>query len=377
MNKIFLDNNSTTPLDPIVLDEMIPFFTHKFGNPSSRTHAFGWEAEANVEKARTQISELINSEPNEIIFTSGATESNNLAIQNIMSFQDEKHIITMQSEHKAVIDICEFLKKRGVKITYLKPMINGIIDIETLKKNINENTKLISIMHANKEIGVIQPINQIGKICKENNILFHVDAAQSIGKINVNVKEMNVDYLSISGHKIYGPKGVGCLYINKKAKKISPLIWGGNQEKGLRPGTLAVPLIMGLAKACEISQKNIYKEAKNILDLRNSLLDQIKSEIPNLIINGDLEQRLPGNINITFPSLRGQTIIPMLSSIAISSGSACTSSFSKPSHVLKSIGQNNLLSNSSIRIGIGRFNTKQDIITAAQIIIKSVKKKSL
>ncbi len=374
MNKIFLDNNSTTQLDPKVLDSMIPFFLEKFGNSSSRTHYFGWEAEAAVEVARQHISKLINSNEDEIIFTSGATESNNLSLQNIV-YSKKNHIITLSTEHKAILDVCSFLETKGVKTSYLSPNKNGIIDSDKLKDYIKPETGLISIMHANNEIGVIQPIEEIGKFCKENNILFHVDAAQSYGKINIDVKKMNIDLLSISGHKIYGPKGIGALYINKKIK-INPILFGGNQEKSIRPGTLPIPLIVGLGKASEISRQTMSNESEYILELRNLLIDKIKEKIPDIIINGDLEKRLSGNLNISFPSLKGQSIVTSLNKIAVSSGSACTSSIPKPSHVLLNIGLNKKNIQSSIRIGIGRFNTKKDILVAADNITEVVKNKT-
>ena len=374
MNKIFLDNNSTTPLDPKVLDSMIPFFLEKFGNSSSKTHYYGWEAEAAVEIARQQISELINSNEDEIIFTSGATESNNLSLQNIANYKNN-HIITMATEHKAILDVCNHLEKKGIKSSFLSANENGIIDLDKLKDSITSKTGLVSIMHVNNEIGVIQPIKEIGKFCKDHNILFHVDAAQSYGKININVEQMNIDLLSISGHKIYGPKGIGALYINKKLK-ISPILFGGSQEKSIRPGTLPIPLIVGLGRASEISKKLMIDESKRILQLRNLLIDKIKEEIPDVIINGDIEKRIPGNLNISFPSLKGQSIVTSLSKIAVSSGSACTSSIPKPSHVLLNIGLNKKHIQSSIRIGIGRFNTKNEILIAANNIIETVKNKT-
>ena len=374
MNKIFLDNNSTTPLDPKVLDSMIPFFLEKFGNSSSKTHHYGWEAEAAVEIARQQVSTLINSDENEIIFTSGATESNNISLQNIMNL-DNKHIITMAIEHKAILDVCSYLEKKDIKSSYLVPDKNGIVSINKLNESITPETGLISIMHVNNEIGVIQPIKEIGEFCKKHNILFHVDAAQSYGKINIDVKQMNIDLLSISGHKIYGPKGIGALYVNNKLK-INPILFGGNQEKSIRPGTLPVPLIVGLGRASEISKKSMIDESKRILKLRNLLIDKIKEGIPDIIINGDIEKRIPGNLNISFPILKGQSIVTSLNKIAVSSGSACTSSIPKPSHVLLNIGLNKQQIQSSIRIGIGRFNTKNEILIAAKNIIETVKNKA-
>ena len=375
MNKIYLDNNSTTQLDPIILEKMIPFFTEKFGNSSSKTHSFGWEAEAYVEKARTKITSMINSEPNELIFTSGATESNNIAILNILKEYKNAHMITMETEHKAVLDVCRYLEKNGVEISYIRPKSDGLVMIENIIENIKSNTKLISIMHANNEIGVIQPIEEIGKLCKSKNIFFHVDAAQSLGKISIDVKKMNIDLLSLSSHKVYGPKGVGALFIDNKIKNFKSIYWGGNQERNLRPGTLPVPLIVGFGEACKIANNNFEYEYKKILDLRNILLNTLKNNINDLIINGNLTYRLPGNVNLSFPSLNGQSIIHMLPNIAVSAGSACTSSSPKPSHVLLSLGLNKQLINSSLRIGIGRFNTKEDMNIAAESIIKAVNKK--
>ena len=372
MNKIFLDNNSTTQLDPIILDKMIPFFIDKYGNPSSKTHSFGWEAEAHIEKSRSKIANIINAEPNEIIFTSGATESNNLAILGLMNQNKISNMITMSSEHKAILDICEHLKKKGKDIIYIKPKQDGLINLNDLQNKITQKTKLISIMHANNEIGVIQPIQKIGEICKNKKIFFHVDGAQSLGKVTINVKQMNIDLLSLSSHKIYGPKGIGCLYINKKIQNLEPLFFGGSQEKKIRPGTLPVPLIVGFGEACQLINEKFDDENSKILTLRNLLIDKLKSKVPDLIINGDIVDRIPGNINCSFPSLKGKSILPKMINIAVSSGSACTSSSPKPSHVLKSIGLNNQLINSSLRLCIGRFNTIDEINVAAKTIIKAV-----
>ena len=374
MNKIFLDNNSTTPTDPSVLETMIPYFTEKYGNSSSRTHSFGWEAEAAVEIAREKIARLINADLNEIILTSGATESNNLVFLDILKYSN-KHIITASIEHKAILDICKHLEKNSTnKITYINPSKTGLIDLDKLINTIDKNTYMISIMHVNNEIGVIQPIEQIGKICRDRNILFHVDAAQSFGKINIDVKKMNIDFLSLSGHKIYGPKGVGALYINKK-NKISSIMFGGNQEKSIRPGTLPVPLIAGLGKASEIAQQNMRNESKKILNLRELLYNEIKKHIKIVQLNGCGINRIEGNLNLSFPELNGQSIINSLSKIAVSSGSACTSSSPKPSHVLLNIGLDKKTINSSIRIGIGRFNTKDEILIASHDIINTINNK--
>ena len=376
MNKIYLDNNATTQLDPEILKIMLPFFSEKFGNSSSRTHSFGWEADAYIEKARKEIAKLINSEPNEIIFTSGATESNNLAILNSMKLNSKSHMITMSSEHKAILDLCRYIEKSGCQVTYLKPDLDGIINIDKINQSIKNETKLISIMHANNEIGVIQPIKEIGALCKKNNIIFHVDGAQSLGKINIDVKKMNIDMLSLSSHKIYGPKGVGCLYVESKIiKTLKPIIHGGTQERGIRPGTVPVPLVVGFGEACKVANQLIKNESRRILKLRNLLIEKIKHSIPDVVINGNTIKRIPGNISLSFPTLRGQSIINSMPKIAVSSGSACTSSSPKPSHVLKSIGLTNLLINSTIRICIGRFNTEEEIIIASEEIIKGIKLK--
>ena len=373
MNKIFLDNNSTTQTDPKVLEKMIPYFTEKYGNASSRTHAHGWEAEAATEIARENIADMINSDSNEIIFSSGATESNNLVFQNILKYSD-KHIITATTEHKAVLDVCEYIKKNSLNtISYIKPNKSGLINLEQIKRSINSKTYMLSIMHINNEIGVIQPIEEIGKLCKKNNILFHVDAAQSFGKINIDVKKMNIDFLSISAHKIYGPKGIGALYIKSK-NTVSPIMYGGNQEKSIRPGTLSVPLIVGFGEASKLAKKQMNDDIDRIKSLQKLFLSKIKEDI-EVVINGCEINRIPGNLNLSFPQLNGQSIINSLPRISISSGSACTSSSPKPSHVLLNIGIDKKTINSSIRVGIGRFNTEEEIILAANDIINVVKNK--
>ena len=373
MNKIYLDNNSTTKLDPKVFDAMIPYFNEKYGNASSKTHYFGWEAEAAIEIARKNISNLIKCESNEVIFTSGATESNNISLHNILDL-NKSHLITMSIEHKAILDVCCYLESKNINVSYLKPDKSGLINLKKIKESITKETGLVSIMHANNEIGVIQPIKEIGEICRENNTLFHVDAAQSFGKIDIDVKTMNIDLLSISGHKIYGPKGIGALYINKN-RKIKPLFFGGSQERNIRPGTLPVPLIVGLGEASKIASEKMESDFNKILKLKNLLFNKIKKEIPDVIINGDFNNRIPGNLNLSFPCIEGQSIITSLSKVAASSGSACSSSASKPSHVLLDIGLNKQLIQSSIRIGIGRFNTEDEILIAAENIIRTVKNK--
>ena len=379
MNKIYLDNNSTTQIDSEVLESMLPYFNEKYGNPSSQSHAFGWEARAAVDIARGQIANFINAEIDEIIFTSGATESNNLAINGffVSNESQNSNIITSSIEHKAVLDVCKQIQSKRNNIIYIKPDYDGIIDVQKIKDAINKNTILVSIMHANNEIGTIQPIKEIGLICKKNDVMFHVDAAQSLGKIAIDVKDMEIDMLSISSHKIYGPKGVGALYIkNKKTKiKLNPLIVGGEQENNLRSGTLPTPLIVGFGKACEIALKRIDSDNKRIKQLCDKLIKTVLSEYPNAKLNGSKQNRIPGNINLSFPFLKGMSIINSMPQIAVSSGSACTSSTPSPSYVLKELGISKLDSNTSIRIGIGRFNTNKDIEIASEAIINAIRKK--
>ena len=375
MNKIYLDNQSTTPLDPSVLDAMMPYLTSKFGNAASRSHAFGWEAEEAVDIAREQVATLIEATPQEIIFTSGATESINLALKGSTQIEPtKKHIITFTTEHKAVLDICEFLENSGFEITYLPVNSDGLIDLKKLKMAIRKDTFLISVLHANNEIGVIQPIIEIGEICNTHNLILHVDVAQSVGKIPIDVEKMNIHLLSISAHKVYGPKGCGALYIRRKNPRIelAPIIHGGGHEKGFRSGTLAVHNIVGLGKACEISQQQMAKESTRIKLLRNKLLDGLKSKIPDLIINGTMDYRLPGNLNICFPSTKSDSIMMSMRNIALSNGSACTSASIQPSHVLKALGLTKEESHASIRFGIGRFNTEVEIDYTIDKVINTV-----
>tara|TARA_Y100000588_G_scaffold119857_1_gene131202 strand:- start:1384 stop:2526 length:1143 start_codon:yes stop_codon:yes gene_type:complete len=379
MKKIYLDNHSTTQIDPKVLKAMLPYFNEKYGNSSSRSHAFGWEAEAAIEIARNEVSSLIGAEDDEIIFTSGATESNNLAIRGLFNSNVnlKKKIITLATEHRAVLDVCKKIDKKFNKTTtYILPNSSGIIDLSKFEQLLTKDVLMTSIMHVNNEIGVIQPIKEIGEICKKNNILFHVDAAQSLGKININVKEMNIDLLSISGHKLYGPKGIGALYINNSKNIIlDSLIVGGGQELNIRSGTLPVPLIVGFGSACTIAKSLMQKESQKILELRELLINNILAKYPNTIINGHREKRVSGNINMSFPFLNGKSIINSLPEIAVSSGSACTSSDPRPSHVLTALGLNKLDINTTIRIGIGRFNSKEDIEIASNQILNAIKLK--
>ena len=378
MQQIYLDNQATTAIDPGVFHAMEPWLKEKFGNAASRNHAYGWEAEEAVEIAREAVAAIINSLPKEIIFTSGATEANNLALQGAARYYREtgNHIITVKTEHKAVLDICEFLEKEGFEITFLPVGKDGILDINKLEEAIRPNTILVSVMHGNNEIGIIQPIREIGALCKSKEIIFHVDAAQSVGKIPVDVIEMNIDLLSISAHKINGPKGVGALYIRWKNPRIQlkPIIFGGGHERGIRSGTLPVPNIVGLGKACDIAKNVMINESRKIAALRDALLKGIRDENPNARVNGSMKQRLAGNLNMSFPGINNEAVIAAVPEIAISSGAACTTSTMEPSHVLLALGLSKNEAYSSLRFGIGRFNTKEEIKIASNSINRCMKK---
>jgi len=362
---IYLDNQSTTQIDPIVLESMYPYLTESFGNPASSNHIYGWQAEEAVLIARENISKLINSKIEEIIFTSGATESINLALKGLLGNVLTKgdHIITSNIEHKAVIDVLNYLENNGILISYLPVNPKGTIEINEIKKNICDKTKLCTLIHGNNEIGTVQDIKKIGEICKSKNIIFHVDAAQTLGKRKIDVEEMNIDLLSVSGHKIYAPKGIGVLYINRINSNINikPLIHGGGHENGFRSGTLSVHNIVGFGEACKIAIKNMNDERNNINEMRNKLVNGIKEIFPNVIINGNQKNILEGNINITFPNLKANYIITNLTNLAFSTSSACMSINPKPSHVLKAIGLNDTQIENTIRLGIGRFNNMKQI----------------
>tara|TARA_A100000164_G_C21936007_1_gene788076 strand:+ start:1247 stop:2416 length:1170 start_codon:yes stop_codon:yes gene_type:complete len=375
MKRIYLDNNATTKVDPEVFDKMLPWFIENYGNEMSNSHSFGWEAREAVDIAREQIASEIGSEPSEIIFTSGATESINIALRGVIKKSYIKpHIITLKTEHKAVLDTLNNLEQNGVEVTYLNVKKNGIIDFSTIKNAIKKNTVLVSVLHGNNEIGVIQPIKIIGEICRENKILFHVDGAQTLGKIILNMNELNIDLFSMSSHKLYGPKGVGALYIRRKNPRVNliPITTGGGQEKGIRPGTLPVPLIVGFGEAMRLAIKNLELDSKRIKKMRDKLIFGLNQNIENIIINGDLKNRLVGNLNVSFPNIKGDSLIMSLGKIAVSTGSACTSSASKVSHVLKAISLSDELASSTIRIGIGRFNSDKDIEVAIEVISRVV-----
>ncbi|MDW8378054.1 MAG: IscS subfamily cysteine desulfurase [Bryobacterales bacterium] len=375
---IYMDYHATTPMDPRVLDAMMPYFTEKFGNAASRNHSFGWEAEEAVEKARKQVADLIGATPKEIIFTSGATESNNLAIKGVAEMYAERgnHIITAATEHKATLDTCKRLEKHGYRVTYLPVQPTGLIDLDQLRQAITDKTILISIMYANNEIGVVQNIREIGRLAKEKGVLFHTDAVQAVGKIPVNVIQDNIDLLSLSGHKIYGPKGVGALYVRRKNPRVqlTAQMDGGGHERGMRSGTLNVPGIVGLGEACAICQKEMPEESARLRELRDRLKDRLLANLDEVYINGTMESRLPHNLNMSFAFVEGESLLMGINDVAVSSGSACTSATLEPSYVLKALGAGDDLAHSSIRFGLGRFTTEEEVDYVANKVIEVVKK---
>ena len=373
---IYMDNHATTPMDPRVLEEMLPYFTQKFGNSASRNHSFGWEAEQGVEQARERIAKLVGATAKEIIFTSGATESDNLALKGVAEMYKEKgnHIITAVTEHKAILDTCKRLEKYGCRVTYLPVKGDGLVDLEDLKRALDDKTILVSIMFANNEIGVIQPVEQIGAICRERGVLFHSDATQAVGKVPVDVNQMKIDLMSISAHKMYGPKGIGALYVRRKNPRvqISAMIDGGGHERGMRSGTLAVPNIVGLGKACELCMQEMPEESKRLAALRDRLRSRIEKDLDEVYVNGTMEHRLPGNLNMSFAYVEGESLLMGISDIAVSSGSACTSATLEPSYVLKALGTGDDLAHSSIRFGLGRFNTEAEVDYVAAKMVEVV-----
>jgi cysteine desulfurase len=374
---IFMDNNSTTPVDPRVLEEMLPYFTTKFGNAASRSHKFGWEAEEAVDYARERVAKLIGAkEGKEIVITSGATESDNLAIKGVAEFYADKgkHIITTVTEHKAVLDTCKRLEKQGFEVTYLGVAKDGLVDPDDVKKAITDRTILVSVMLANNEIGTVQPLEAIGKITRERGVLLHTDAVQGIGKVEFDVQKMNVDLASITAHKIYGPKGIGALYVRRSKPRVRLVAQmdGGGHERGMRSGTLAVPLIVGLGKACDIMLHEGKAEAVRLNALRERLRERIMAKLDEVYINGSMEHRLPGNINLSFNFVEGEGLMMAIKDVAVSSGSACTSSSLEPSYVLRALGVGDELAHSSIRFGLGRFNTEEEVDYVADLMIAKV-----
>ena len=375
---IYMDNHATTPVDPRVLEEMLPYFTDRFGNAASRNHSFGWAGEEGVETARERIAKLIGATPKEIVFTSGATESDNLAIKGVAEMYREKgnHIITAVTEHKAVLDTCKRLEKYGYRVTYLPVQKDGLVDLDDLKRAMDDKTILVTIMAANNEIGVLQPIAEIGKLCHEKGVIFHTDATQAVGKVPMDVNKQNLDLVSISAHKMYGPKGVGALYVRRKSPRVqlSPIIDGGGHERGMRSGTLNVPGIVGLGKACAICHEEMPQESVRLAGLRDRLKNKIMSGLDEVYINGSTEHRLPQNLNISFAYVEGESLLMGINDVAVSSGSACTSATLEPSYVLKALGTGDDLAHSSIRFGIGRFNTEAEVDYVAERVTETVQR---
>ncbi len=374
---IYLDNNATTPMDPRVLDAMLPYFVDKFGNAASRNHPFGWVAEEAVDYAREQIAQLIGCNEKEIIFTSGATESNNLAIKGVFEMYQSKgnHVITLTTEHKAVLDTCHHIEKMGAEVTYLDVEADGLVDLAKLEAAIKPNTILISIMYGNNEIGVIQPMKKISEIARKNGVLLHTDATQAVGKVPVNVEADGIDLMSFSGHKMYGPKGVGALYVRRKNPrvKVTAQMDGGGHERGMRSGTLNVPGIVGLGKACELAKLEMDQDAKRLSALRDKLENAL-SQLEESYVNGNKESRLPHTTNISFKYVEGEGLMMAMKDLAVSSGSACTSASLEPSYVLKSLGLNDDLAHSSIRFGLGRFTTEEEVDYAIEVTRNAVNK---
>ncbi len=373
--QIYLDYQATTPCDPRVVEKMLPFFTEVFGNPHSRNHPHGWLAEDAVEKSRAQVASLIGADPREIIFTSGATESNNLALKGVSGFYRDKkdHIITCVTEHKCVLDSCRHLEQEGFAVTYLPVQTSGLIDLEQLRQAIRPETVLVSIMAVNNEIGVIQPLAEIGKICREAGVFFHTDAAQAAGKIPLDVEAMNIDLMSISGHKVYGPKGVGALYVRRKPRvRLQAIINGGGQERGMRSGTLPTPLCVGLGEACAIAMREMKVEAAQVKTLSDRLYQGLTSQLDDVYLNGQGAPRIPGNLNLSFAYVEGEGLMMGIKELSVSSGSACTSSSLEPSYVLRALGVEEELAHTSIRFGLGRFTTEADVDRAIELVVTAV-----
>ncbi len=375
---IYMDYSATTPVDKRVASKMIKYLTMEghFGNPASRSHYYGWQADEAVNKAREQVASLVMADPREIVWTSGATESDNLAIKGIAHFYKSKgkHIITLKTEHKAVLDTCRQLEREGYEVSYLNPLENGLLDLNVLKSAIRKDTILVSVMHVNNEIGVVQDIEAIGNLCRESKTFFHVDAAQSAGKVDIDLSKLHVDLMSFSAHKIYGPKGIGALYVRRKPRvRIESQMHGGGHERGMRSGTLATHQIVGMGEAFAIAQEEMKNENTTISKLRDRLLAGF-SDMEEVVVNGDLNQRIPGNLNISFNYVEGESLMMAINDIAVSSGSACTSASLEPSYVLRALGLSDELAHSSIRFSIGRFTTENDIDKAVELVRQKVEK---
>jgi len=374
---IYMDNHATTPVDPRVLEAMLPYFTEQFGNAASRNHAFGWQAEAATDRGREQIAKLINAKAKEIIFTSGATESDNLALKGVVEFYKEKgnHVITATTEHKAILDTCKTLERKGLaEVTYVPVDGCGLVDPDDVRRAMTDKTILISIMYANNEVGTIEPIHEIGKIAKEKGVLFHSDATQGVGKIPVDVEAAGIDLMSFSAHKIYGPKGVGALYVRSRNPRVrlNPMMDGGGHERGMRSGTLNIPGIVGFGRACELCGELMASEAERTLRLREKLHQGIMSQLEEVFLNGHPLHRLPGNLNLSFAYVEGESLLMGLKDIAVSSGSACTSATLEPSYVLKALGVGEDLAHTSIRFGLGRFNTEEEVDQVSERVVREV-----
>jgi cysteine desulfurase len=376
-NPIYMDYHATTPVDPRVLDAMLPFFREEFGNAASKSHSFGWRAEEAVEAAREEVARLIGASPREIVWTSGATESDNLAVKGAARFHRARgrHLVTCVTEHKAVLDSMSALEREGFEVTFLPVDRNGLLDPDSVRRALRPDTILVSIMHANNEVGVLHPIEEIGRITRAAGVLLHCDAVQSVGKVPFDVDRMNIDLASLSAHKMCGPKGVGALYVRRKPRaRLAPLIDGGGHERGLRPGTLNVPGIVGFGKAAEICRSEMAAEAARVLALRENLRIGIEAGLDQLSVNGSLERRLPGNLNMSFACVEGEALILALKDVAVSSGSACTSAALEPSYVLAAMGVSPELAHSSIRFGLGRFTTDEEVATVIGLVVEKVKK---
>lgn len=372
---VYLDMQATTPIDPRVTDAMLPHLTAHYGNPHSRTHSYGWTAEKATDIARGHVADIIGADPREIIFTSGATESNNMVVKGVAQFYKarKKHVVTTQTEHKCVLDSCRWLQQRGFEVTYLPVKSDGLIDIGQLRQAIRDDTCLVSVMAVNNEIGVVQPLKEIGQLCREKGVFFHTDAAQMVGKLPIDVNELNIDLMSISGHKIYGPKGIGALYLRRRPRvRIEPQMSGGGQERGLRSGTLPTPLVVGIGEAARLAKLELVYDLNRVSALGDKLYQGMTERVPMVVLNGSKEHRFPGNLNMSFAYVEGESLLMALKNVAVSSGSACTSASLEPSYVLRALGVDDDMAHTSIRFGIGRFTTEEEVEYAIQLAEKHV-----
>lgn len=374
---VYLDMQATTPIDPRVTDAMLPHLTTEYGNPHSRTHSYGWRAEEAVEDARAHVAAIIGADPREIIFTSGATESNNMVVKGVAHFYKarKRHVVTTQTEHKCVLDSCRWLQQRGFEVTYLPVRSDGLVDLDQLRDSIRPDTGLVSVMAVNNEIGVVQPLREIGLICREKGAFFHTDAAQMVGKLPIDVNDMNIDLMSISGHKLYGPKGIGALYLRRRPRvRIEPQMSGGGQERGLRSGTLPTALTVGLGEAARIAKAELPYDLERVKRLGDRLYNGVVQRVPDVVLNGSKQHRFPGNLNMSFAYVEGESLLMALKDIAVSSGSACTSASLEPSYVLRALGVDDDMAHTSIRFGIGRFTTEKEVDYAIDLADTHVKR---